>query len=197
MTPVRSVARALLAAIFVTEGWAALREPERLVKPAKPMTDRISGLDPRLPSDPEALIRINGAVQVAGGVLLATGWATTPAALALAGSLVPTTLAGHPFWQHDDPAERRQQRVNFLKNAGLIGGLIFAALDNEGRPSLRWRAGHGAHHVRRRAEHEAHHVRARAAREAHYLRHRAEHEAHHASAAARRAMRKAKNLSSR
>jgi putative oxidoreductase len=173
MTPVRSAARAMLAAIFVSEGFTSLRSPERHAVKAKPVTDRISSLHPRIPSDPATLVRVNGAAQVLGGVLLATGRATTPASLVLAASLVPTTLAGHAFWQLEDPAERRQQRINFLKNAGLFGGLLFAALDNEGRPSLRWRTAHGASHLRRRAALEA----------------------HHASGAARRAVRKARSLS--
>jgi hypothetical protein len=33
-----------------------------------------------------------------------------------------------------------QQRMQFLKNAAMAGGLILAALDTEGRPSVRWRA---------------------------------------------------------
>jgi uncharacterized membrane protein YphA (DoxX/SURF4 family) len=101
---------------------------------------------------------MNGAAQVAGGLLLATGHATTPAALVLAGSLVPTTLAGHAFWQTTDPTERAQQQVHFFKNVSLLGGLLFAALDNEGRPGVVWRAGHLGSHAAdstRRAAHTA------------------------------------------
>ena len=152
----------MLAAIFVTEGWAAFRRPERLATAAKPVTDRLAptltALHPNAPTDAETLVRINGAAQVAGGLLLATGHATTPAAMVLAGSLVPTTLAGHAYWQHDDPAERERHRIAFLKNLGLFGGLIFAALDNEGRPGIRWRASDLAHRAGRFTAHEAHHV---------------------------------------
>jgi hypothetical protein len=86
------------------------------------------------------LVRVNGAVQIAGGVLLATGKFRRPAALALAGSIVPTTYAGHRFWEELDPATRAQQKMHFLKNVGLLGGLILAAFDTEGEPSLAWRA---------------------------------------------------------
>ena len=162
----------MLAAIFVTEGFNALRSPQQHAVKAKPVTDRISSLHPSIPSDPATLVRINGAAQVLGGALLATGRVTTPASLVLAASLVPTTLAGHAFWELDDPQERRMQRINFLKNAGLLGGLLFAALDNEGRPGLRWRTTHGAGQLKRRTAHQA----------------------HHASDAARRALRKARDL---
>lgn len=145
MTPLRSFARGMLAAIFVAEGFNALRQPERLVQRAKPVTDQLAptlkSIHPAIPTDPKTLVRINGGVQLTAALLLATGRASTPAAAALAASLVPTTIAGHPFWTYEDPEQRRTQRIMFLKNAGLLGGLIFAALDHEGRPGLSWRAG--------------------------------------------------------
>ena len=67
----------------------------------------------------------------------------------LAGSLIPTTIAGHPFWPVDSPAERRNQEIHFLKNLGLLGGLLLAAADTEGRPGLRWRASHAVDHTQR------------------------------------------------
>lgn len=155
MRPVRTAARTMLAALFVIQGWAAVRDPAKLAERARPVTDRLEPtlrrLHPSLPTDAETLVRLNGAAQVTSGVLLATGHATRPAALVLAGSLVPTTLAGHPFWTYDDPAQRSQQRINFLKNLGLLGGLLFAALDREGRPGPAWRARHAVHSAQRDA----------------------------------------------
>jgi uncharacterized membrane protein YphA (DoxX/SURF4 family) len=46
------------------------------------------------------------------------------AAAAPAGTLVPTTLAGHPYWRIADPAARRQQRTHFYKNVGMLGGAL-------------------------------------------------------------------------
>lgn len=63
------------------------------------------------------------------GTLLALGWAPRLSALALAGSLIPTTLAGHAYWALEDPATRKIQRIQFHKNLAMIGGLLFAALD--------------------------------------------------------------------
>ncbi|MEV8514916.1 DoxX family protein [Dactylosporangium sp. NPDC051484] len=143
----------MLAAIFVIQGWAAFRAPEKLAEPARPVTDRlepaIKALHPSLPTDAETLVRVNGAAQMIGGILLATGRAPRPAALLLAGSLVPTTLAGHPFWSIEEPQQRAAQRIQFLKNLGLAGGLLLAALDHEGRPDLRWRAGQAKRTLRR------------------------------------------------
>jgi putative oxidoreductase len=145
MRPVRTAARAMLSAIFVASGVRAVANPEFLVPQAKQVTDRVAPLlekaDPRLPTDPRTLIRINGAVQLAAGLLLATGRSTRTAAALLAGTMVPTTLAGHAFWTYDDPAQRRAQQVHFLKNVGLFGGLLLAAVDTEGQPSVRYRTG--------------------------------------------------------
>ena len=48
----------------------------------------------------------------------------------LAGSCpIPTTLAGHSYWQVEDPATRKIQRIQFHKNLAMIGGLLFAVLD--------------------------------------------------------------------
>jgi hypothetical protein len=71
---------------------------------------------------------------------LAAGKFRRLAALALIGSIVPTTYAGHRFWEESDPATRAQQKMHFVKNLGLLGGLILAAFDTEGEPSLGWRA---------------------------------------------------------
>jgi uncharacterized membrane protein YphA (DoxX/SURF4 family) len=131
----------MLGAIFVISGARALAKPEYLDSQAKQVTDWFTPVLEKasLPTETRTLIRLNGAVQVAGALLLAAGRARRPAALALAASLVPSTAAGHPFWAHDDPEQRLDDQVHFLKNLGLFGGLLLAALDTEGRPGLRWR----------------------------------------------------------
>lgn len=73
---------------------------------------------------PEVAVRLNGAAMAAGGAALIVGVQQRAAALGLLGSLVPTTLAGHPFWNESDPNVRANQRVQALKNLGLIGGLL-------------------------------------------------------------------------
>ena len=64
-----------------------------------------------------------------------------PAAVALAASLMPTTVAGHAFWAQETAADRSVALTHFLKNVGLFGGLMLAALDTGGKPGIRWRAG--------------------------------------------------------
>ena len=82
-----------------------------------------------LPDDDEIVVRANAAVMVAAGGLLMLGKAPRLSALALVGSLIPTTLAGHSYWEVEDPATRKIQRIQFHKNLAMIGGLLFAVLD--------------------------------------------------------------------
>jgi putative oxidoreductase len=163
MKPVRSAARALLSGIFVVSGARALANPEPFLTRAKTVTDRVGPLaeriNPQLPTDPATMVRANGAVQLVAGLMLATGRFPRPAAVALAGTIVPTTLAGHPFWALEDAAERRQHQTHFLKNLAMMGGLLLAAADTEGRPSLRWRASRAVRDRRRTMQRAVHSAR--------------------------------------
>ncbi|MER5948654.1 DoxX family protein [Streptomyces sp. NPDC001904] len=130
----------MLASVFVTGGISTVRAPGRVASAVEPAVAPLASRVPRLPDDPEQLARLNGAVQIGAGLLLATGIAPRAAALALAGSLVPSTLADHAWWKEDDPERRSLQRAHFLKNVSLVGGLLIAAADTHGKPSLAYRA---------------------------------------------------------
>ncbi len=136
----RRIARPLLASIFVVGGWDAFWNPAGKAKKAEAVTEPLAETAGVEGVDTETLVRVNGAVQIGAGALLALGKFPRVAAVALIGSIVPTTYAGHRFWEEDDPATRRQQKMHFLKNVGLLGGLMLAAFDTEGEPSLAWRA---------------------------------------------------------
>jgi uncharacterized membrane protein YphA (DoxX/SURF4 family) len=56
--------------------------------------------------------------------MLVLGVLPRVAAATLVGSLVPTTVAAHRFWEKDNPSERGQQTVHFLKNVAMLGGLL-------------------------------------------------------------------------
>ena len=140
MTLSRRVANPMLASIFIAGGLDAVRNPESKVKSAEAVTAPLARSLPWLPQDTETLVRLNGAVQVGAGVLLATGRFRRLAAVALIGSIIPTTFAGHRFWEEVDDVTRAQQRTHLLKNVGLLGGLVLAAVDTDGAPSMSWRA---------------------------------------------------------
>jgi uncharacterized membrane protein YphA (DoxX/SURF4 family) len=131
--------------VFISSGVAALRDTEKHAKQAapvvEPVLDRATGVLPlEQPPSTTTLVQIDASVKIGAGVLLALGKAPRLAATALAGSLVPTTLARHRFWEEADPVERANQQVHFLQNLGLLGGLLLASADTEGKPSLAWRA---------------------------------------------------------
>jgi len=114
--------------MFVTGGLDAFRHPESKIRKAATVTAPIASTF-GIPDEPETLVRFNGAVQVIGGVMLGLGYFTRLAAFTLAASLVPTTLAGHRFWDEPDPQGRATQRTQFLKNAAMLGGLVLLVAD--------------------------------------------------------------------
>ena len=132
----RTIGRPLLGAIFVVSGLDVLAHPEGRAKAAKPVVDTLAGVIPFVPADPVAAVTVNGLVHVGAGAMLAAGIMPRLAAAALAASMVPTTMAGHRFWEHEEPAQRAQQRVHFLKNTAILGGLLIAALENRRRTPL-------------------------------------------------------------
>jgi putative oxidoreductase len=117
MSPVTVLARVALGTPFVVLGYGAASEPGGRVALAASL-----GV-PR----PELAVRGNGAAMVLGGLALATGIRPRAAALGLVASLVPTTVAGHPYWTMDDPGERAVNRIQVFKNLGLAGGLLAVA----------------------------------------------------------------------
>jgi uncharacterized membrane protein YphA (DoxX/SURF4 family) len=123
MRIISAVARPLIAGMFIHGGLDSFRNPAGKVPRAEKVAPDIANLV-GIDADTEQLVQFNGAVQVAAGTTLALGIFPRLSALALAGSLVPTTLAGHRFWEEEDDAARAQQRVQFLKNAAMLGGLL-------------------------------------------------------------------------
>jgi uncharacterized membrane protein YphA (DoxX/SURF4 family) len=140
----------MLAAIFVTGGLDALLHPGAPAKIAAPLIARLSG-PLNLPDDPEMLVRANGATMVAAGSMLALGKFPRVAAVALAAALIPTTYTAHAFWTIKDPGLRAQQKSHFVKNVGLLGGVLLAAVDTAGKPGLAYRTKAARADARRQA----------------------------------------------
>jgi uncharacterized membrane protein YphA (DoxX/SURF4 family) len=118
----RFLARSMFAWIFLASGVKTLRDPGK--------RPEIVAKTLPLPA-PELMVRINGAAMMLGGAALALGIKPRLAALELAATLVPTTYAGHQFWNQEDPAARANQQVHFNKNVTMIGGLLAYALTSD------------------------------------------------------------------
>ena len=158
MTVIRLIARPMLASMFVVGG-------RRLAHPrlgqgveggeghrqGAPLADKIApGLPvPDRPRDARAdqrrrADRGRGSPWRPAGCRGSPRWCWPPRWL-------PTTVAGHPFWEEKDPAARASQRIHFFKNVSMVGGLLIAGVDTEGKPGVAWRARRAAHDVRREA----------------------------------------------
>jgi uncharacterized membrane protein YphA (DoxX/SURF4 family) len=127
----RPIARVLTGSTYALLGLDALRAPGGRVDLAAPVLATVRKAVP-LPDDDEVLVRANAAVMVAAGTAMALGKAQRLSALALAGSLIPTTMAGHAYWALEDEAQRKAQRIQFHKNMAMLGGLLFAVLEQSG-----------------------------------------------------------------
>jgi uncharacterized membrane protein YphA (DoxX/SURF4 family) len=146
----RRIARPLLAIAFVADGADALRHPGPRAEAAGPLVQRGTGALPpdtakKLPTDASTYVRVNGAVQVGAGILLALGKAPRLASVTLAATVIPSAVTGQDFWAEKDPDLRAAKRTAFLKDVSLLGGLVIAAADTAGKPSLGWRGRRAAH----------------------------------------------------
>lgn len=116
--------RTALAWVFVRAGYDVLRDPRKPAAIAGPWLSAVRRRSPiSLPAD-AAIVRANAATQVGAAALLAAGTRPRFAAGALLASLLPTTLAGHPYWTVADPALRTNQRNHFNKNVAVMGALL-------------------------------------------------------------------------
>ena len=142
MSPLRAIARPLLAATFVFDGLDAIYhadEQQERAQPFQPLLDRVGEKVKGLPTDPATVTRIIGAVQVTAGVMLAYGKAPRASAATLALVTLPSILTKKPIGAKDAAADPGEHRAALLRAAALIGGLIFAAEDRQGKPSLGYR----------------------------------------------------------
>ena len=146
MPLVRLLARPLLAAPFVLSGVDAVLHPDAKGDPAGQARAQLAGKLPiPLPDDPTQLARVNGAAQALAGLMLATGRLPRASALVLVATTLPTAYAGNQFWKEGDPHVRSAARAKFFKDVSVLGGLLLAAVDTGGRPSLAHRGKDAVH----------------------------------------------------
>ncbi|MDX2096921.1 MAG: DoxX family protein [Leptolyngbyaceae cyanobacterium bins.59] len=119
------IARAFLAAIFIKSGTDKLLDPaatqQYMASAGLPLTGLL----------------LAGAIvaELVGAVSVILGWKARWGAIALIVFLVPTTLIFHTDFS------QRMQLIQFLKNLGLIGGLLMVVAYGSGPLSLDERLG--------------------------------------------------------
>lgn len=152
----RRIARPLLAAAFVADGWRAVRHPREEVENIPQAEQRLAAVGQKLPItlDPQMLVRGLGVVKIGAGVLLGLGLAPRAAAGVLAVLQAPA-LASHPVWERgpEAGANRATHVTALIKDGALLGAALLAAADTAGKPSLVWRLDDARDRTVRKASH--------------------------------------------
>ena len=121
----RRIARPMLAAAFVGQGIDALRSPKPAADAARPTLEGLQKLpEPvgsNVPRNAETFAKVTAAVQIGGGLLLASGKVPRLASAALATTVVPANLGAHMFWTEIDPERKAAKRRDFLTDLSLLG----------------------------------------------------------------------------
>jgi putative oxidoreductase len=132
--------RILIAAIFVASGaekfmdlgaTAGAIESKNLPIPQMLATYLPSGW-----TMPYALAVATAVLELGGGVLIILGWQTRLFALLLAIFTAVAAYFFHDFWHYPPGAEHTNNMIHFMKNVGIIGGLLMLAGVGAGRYSL-------------------------------------------------------------
>lgn len=119
------VARVLLAGMFVYSGFGKLTG---FAGTAGFIASKGTPL-------PELMAAGAIAVELGCGLLLLAGYKARWAALAIFLFLIPTTLIFHNFWAAA-PEQLMSQKINFMKNVTIMGGMLMVWAFGPGRFSL-------------------------------------------------------------
>jgi putative oxidoreductase len=84
---------------------------------------------------PGVSIACAAAVELLGGLAILTGFHTRVTAWLLFLYVIPTTLLFHNFWAMQG-MEQQDNMIHFLKNLGIMGGLLILAANGPGAYSL-------------------------------------------------------------
>jgi uncharacterized membrane protein YphA (DoxX/SURF4 family) len=151
---IRRIARPLLSVAFIGQGVESLLNPKSAAEAAAPVVDGLQALPDSvarsLPNDPQTFAQVTAAVQIGGGLLLATGKLPRVASAVLAVTVLPANFGTYSFWNETDPERKAELRRGFLKDLSLVGGLMIASADTEGKPSLGWRGRRAAERLSER-----------------------------------------------
>lgn len=155
MSVVRFIARPLLATGIIASGAERLRNASGTATQLRPALERARGLAPSaapLLSNELLVARIMGATQIGAGVLLGLGKFSRLAALALTVTSGLNAVVEYREADASTPEAKKARRSQLLKNLSLIGAVLLAAVDTNGKPGLAWRAEHLASDTRRSAK---------------------------------------------
>lgn len=121
----RTIARCCLVCLFVPSALDKVLNWDEAIKQAK---------QGPLPGAAPLLLSAAIATETLTPLAIVSGRGARPAAALLAGFCTATAVLYHRFWTHDDLLKKgkstgRQEMWEFLKNFGLVGGLLYVVLD--------------------------------------------------------------------
>jgi putative oxidoreductase len=108
------IGRLLFVYLFVESGLMNLRRKRQQV-------DQAAAHD--VP-EPGVAVPAAGLLAVVGGISVGLGLYGDLGALLIAAFLVGVTPVMHAYWRENEAAKRKAQRINFMKNVGLLGGAL-------------------------------------------------------------------------
>ena len=73
---------------------------------------------------PEQAVQATGAMLLAGGLSVMTGFKPRRGLALLIAFLVPVTLQMHRFWEQADAQKRQTEMIHFMKNMALVGAAL-------------------------------------------------------------------------
>jgi putative oxidoreductase len=119
------VGRILLGSIFVLSGFQKLMGFSGLIT-------QIAGKG--LPM-PEVLAVLTIVIELGAGLLLVIGWKARWAAFLIFLFIIPVSLTFHNFWTMEG-AQAAMNKIQFMKNVSIMGGMLLAAAFGPGRYSV-------------------------------------------------------------
>lgn len=128
MTLMNFIARVCLVCLFPPSAYDKLKHRQEALEQAR------SGPLPDAP----LLIDAGMVVETVAPLCIVTGKFDRLAAVVLAGFCAVTAVGYHQFWTYDDlrapgKSKGREEMWEFLKNFGLVGGLLMVVFPQGGR----------------------------------------------------------------
>ncbi|MBM6589996.1 DoxX family membrane protein [Brevibacterium sp. RIT 803] len=144
MSPIRFLARPMLAAGYISNGVDRLRRPEAAAASIGPLLN-MARKQIDVPIDAPTLARATGAAQVAAGSLLAIGRFPRVSATILVGTYLLDTVGERIAAEKTTSKEDKRARTErTLIRTSMLGGALLASVDTAGKPGLWWRTQHAA-----------------------------------------------------
>lgn len=146
---VRRIARLFIAAPAASEALHAVRHPDTHLPAARQgaqLVEKVTGSQPWSDATLTTVVRVHGAATLGAAALLALGRAPRLAATTLAILTAPLLVTEIPQRATAPGASKTARFTDpawtpSLRKLGAFGGILLAAADLEGRPSLTWRVG--------------------------------------------------------